>query len=293
MEIRYGRKRKSIIKALDKKLEAWLDSITDDEVRKMAEKDVILTGGAIASMLMGERVNDYDLYFRRKSTVIAIAEYYVKEFARLNNDYSPEVREESIENCKGETEERVIIWIQSAGIAGKNPDQVDEDDDPAEEDATKPPFSPVFLSQNAITLTDSVQLVIRFFGDSPEIHRNYDFVHATCAYDYKEGELIIPAEALESMLSRSLVYRGSLYPIASIFRMKKFITRGWRITAAEQLKIMWQISELDLSDMQTMREQLTGVDMAYMMALIDALKNVEKDKLVSPYVNRIIDKIFG
>jgi len=89
-----------------------------------------------------------------------------------------------------------------------------------------------------------------------------------------------------------LIYKGSLYPIASIFRMKKFLERGWRITAGEQLKIMWQISELNLKNRYILREQLTGVDMAYMWQLIEALKNVESDKINSTYVAEIIDRIF-
>jgi len=113
-----------------------------------------------------------------------------------------------------------------------------------------------------------------------------------CYWDHKEAILELPAKALECLLSRTLIYRGSLYPVASIFRMKKFIERGWRITAGQQLKIMWQISELDLKDFDVMREQLTGVDLAYMYQLIESLKNVDPEKINSAYIAAIIDKIF-
>ena len=56
---------------------------------------------------------------------------------------------------------------------------------------------------------------------------------------------------------------------------------------------MWQISEIDLSDMNIMREQLTGVDQAYMWALIEALSGVDLDKINSTYVCEVIDRIFG
>ena len=75
--------------------------------------------------------------------------------------------------------------------------------------------------------------------------------------------------------------------------MKKFLQRGWRITAGEQLKIMWQISELNLNDPVLLREQLTGVDMAYMYELIDALSHIEPEKINSTYVGAIIDRIFS
>lgn len=318
MDIRYGRKRSGIQRELKAKMAEWLDSITDENVRKLAAKNTIVTGGSIASMLLGEKVNDYDVYFRNKETAIAVATYYVNDFnarkkAKIESEdgqqdvveYQPFVKEDSIKNIKGETEERVIIYMKSAGVAGEDQEPYDyfesREAEAAEEfaeslikEVTEPgdKYRPIFLSQNAITLSNKVQVVIRFYGEPDKIHDNYDFVHAMCYYDYAKDLLVLPAEAMEALLSRTLVYRGSLYPIASIFRMKKFLERGWRITAGQQLKIMWQISEIDLKDQQVFMEQLTGVDQAYMYQLIQALKDVEPEKINSAYVSTIIDRIF-
>ncbi len=325
--IRYGRKRKGIKKALNDKIEDWCQSILDqaqpeqvteaEQLVKAIKHDVIITGGSIASMLLGERVNDFDVYFRTKATTKLVAQYYVKQYNKANptevedgvTPYSPFVQEETIKNIKGVEEERIVIFAKSAGVAGEDqstykyfegePQEATErfvDDvcaaKESEDDPAKPRYRPVFISQNAVTLSHSLQLVIRFYGEPDEIHSNYDFVHATCYFDYHKQNLVLPAEALECLLSRTLIYQGSLYPIASIFRMKKFIERGWRITAGQQLKIMWQISEIDMSDFNTLREQLTGVDMAYMWELIEALKDTEKQKICSTYIGEIIDRIF-
>lgn len=319
MDIRYGRKRSGIIRELKAKMTEWLDSIKDEDVRALASKNTIVTGGAIASMLLGEKVNDFDVYFRNKETAIAVANYYVADFIQRRNArnaandfttsdtiaYDPYVKEDTIKNIKGETEERVIIYMKSAGVAGEEQEPYDyfetREPEAAESFAESlikevvapgDMYRPIFLSQNAITLSNKVQVVIRFFGEPDKIHDNYDFVHAMCYYDYHADDLVLPAEALEALLSRTLVYRGSLYPIASIFRTKKFIERGWRITAGQQLKIMWQISEINLKDPVTFAEQLTGVDQAYMWQLINALKDVEPEKINSAYVSTIIDRIF-
>ncbi|MGZ8924603.1 MAG: hypothetical protein ACXW2E_01845 [Nitrososphaeraceae archaeon] len=314
MEIRYGRKRSGIKREIKAKIEDWLSSIDNEEVRKIAEKNVIVTGGCIASMLLGEKINDFDLYFRTKEATIEVAKYYVNVFNKTNSldvdtgvtNYAPIVKEESIKNIKGEVEDRVCIYMKSAGVASENQDEYKyfelQSDDSAEAfaesliteaaDDTKGKYRPIFLSQNAITLSNKLQIIIRFFGEPDKIHSNYDFVHAMCYYDYKENELLLPAEALEALLSRTLIYKGSLYPIASIFRMKKFLERGWRITAGQQLKIMWQISEIDLTNKDVLYEQLTGVDMAYMWQLIDALKSVEPEKINSAYVSVLLDRIF-
>ena len=313
-DIHYGRKRNGIKRELDNFIVDWLSTIDNEAVRHRAEKNVIITGGCIASMLLGEKINDFDVYFRDQTTTKMIAEYYCEKFRSLNADkliakgtapFTPEVRVEWIENCKGVAEARVVIYIKSAGVAGENMEQYKYFEGFSGEEAEKfaeslagdlkeekPKYRPIFLSQNAITLSNNAQIVIRFYGEPAELHDNYDFVHAMSYYDYENNNLVFPPEAMEAMLSRTLVYKGSLYPIASIFRAKKFIERGWRITAGQLLKIMWQISELDLKDYKILREQLTGVDQAYMYQLINALQDVDPNKINSAYIATIIDRIF-
>lgn len=325
--IHYGRKKSGIRRQLAEKINEWLLTIDDGQVRDAAEKDVIVTGGSIASMLLGEQINDYDVYFRTKQTTRMVAEYYVNKFnanvqLKLGSVDSrsaiPQVREEAIANIKGIIEDRVVIYMKSSGVAAEDqetyeyfegmsedatasfaeslevvgPNSAEDFITSTSEEAKKGAYRPIFMSQNAITLSNKMQIVIRFYGEPDQIHNNYDFVHAMSYYDHANKSLVTPEEALLSLMSRTLIYRGSLYPIASIFRMKKFIERGWRITAGQQLKIMWQISELNMQDHAVLREQLTGVDAAYMWQLINALKDVDVEKINSAYVAEIIERIF-
>jgi hypothetical protein len=153
------------------------------------------------------------------------------------------------------------------------------------------------MSDNAITLSSKVQLVIRFYGSPEEVHKNYDFTHCTCYWVAKDDELVLPPEALESILTKNIWYQGSLYPLCSIIRTRKFIQRGWHINAGQYLKMCFQLSELDLSNLEVLQEQLTGVDAAYFIEVIDKCKNklaAEPDfKVTMPYLCTIVDKIFG
>ena len=313
-DITYGKTPKTIRKILRSKITEWLTSITDETLRTQLEKEVIVTGGSIASMLIGQPVNDYDLYLKTKATTIAAARYYVQKFnsnkkikvAEGVTEYEPYVDEKKITNCKGIEEDRVVIYIKSAGVASETQDtyqyfEAQPDDvvqqfvaslNPEEEEG-KEKYRPIFLSTNAITLSNSIQLVIRFYGNPDEIHDNFDFAHAMSYYDYAENNLVLPNEALTCLLSKTLKYKGSLYPICSLFRTKKFLERGWRISAGEQLKMAWQISELDMKNVEVLQEQLTGCDAAYMHQLLTALKSVEADKINSCYIAEIIDRIFG
>ncbi len=85
-------------------------------------------------------------------------------------------------------------------------------------------YTPVFFSPNAISLSDKVQIVLRFHGDNVAIHKTFDFIHATNYFTFKDG-LVTNKEALESILTKQLKYQGSLYPVTSIIRIKKFLKR--------------------------------------------------------------------
>jgi hypothetical protein len=159
-----------------------------------------------------------------------------------------------------------------------------------------PKYKAVFLSTNAISLTNKVQLVIRFYGDAYEIHSNYDFVHATCFWRSEDNYLSLPREALEAIITKELIYTGSKYPLCSIFRTKKFINRGWQINAGQYLKMALHLNEMNLLDLSVLEEQLTGVDAAYFHQVIDSIRNKQNGdpnfELDNMYLFEVINRIF-
>ena len=94
------------------------------------------------------------------------------------------------------------------------------------------------------------------------------------------------------MLSRTLVYAGSQYPLCSVIRTRKFIKRGWRINAGQYLKMAMQLSKLDMTDHVTLEEQLTGVDVAYFAEVISKIKDRNPEKVDAAYLTEIIDRMF-
>lgn len=101
--------------------------------------------------------------------------------------------------------QRVEVFIQSQGFIGDNPDEEYDyfetrDPDDAKDFIDKSlavneeglnekgeKYRIVFMSSNAITLSNKVQIVIRFFGEPSEIHDTYDFIHATNYWTKREG----------------------------------------------------------------------------------------------------------
>jgi hypothetical protein len=292
---------KNIKKSLQAKVENWLKHVEDAELVKVMRENIIITGGAIVSMLQGEEVNDYDVYFRTRESCIKVAEYYARLFNKTHTSKS----QVSIVT----EDDRVQCFISSTGIAadGHNlgvtdatePNWEEENDPMVETDKPndeKLKYRPIFFSTNAISLSDKIQLVIRFYGSPEEIHKNYDFVHCTCCYSFMDNELTLPSKALESIINKELYYTGSRYPVCSIIRTRKFISRGWKINAGQYLKMCLQVSKLDLLDMKVFKDQLAGVDSAYFAAAIEWVeKKKEEDpnfKIDDSYLFEVINRIF-
>lgn len=176
------------------------------------------------------------------------------------------------------------------------------DDEPAEKVADKADakkrgkYRVLFVTANAITLSDGIQIVLRFQGDVSEIHSNYDYTHCTNAYvtfGPEEERLILRKEALVCILAKELRYQGSKYPIASVIRTRKFLKRGWSINAGQYVKMAYQIADLDLNDPMVLEDQLVGVDSAYFSMLIQKLREQpDPTKVDGAYVMSLIDRIF-
>lgn len=304
--------------------EDFISSIKNEKVRELVKKNSIISGGVIASLLMGERFHDIDYYFTNRETVLAVAQYYVAQFNEKGQLRSGNVK--FVPPVVYEEGDRIRIRIQSAGIIGEDTDTSkyqyfegrpeEEGDDWVVEamsqvtteadkidagdmetmDESKERYRPVFLSDNAITLSNGVQLVIRFYGTPDEIHDNFDYVHCTNYWTSKTGKVTLRSSAIESILSRELRYTGSRYPLCSIIRLRKFLRRGWWSNAGQILKMCLQLNELDLKDVNVLQDQLTGVDTAYFFDMIQRLKKAkEEDQEFTPsmpYLVTIIDKLF-
>lgn len=284
-------KSKTIKKLLRKKVDEWLASIEDETVRKLAAANAMVTGGALASMLLNEPVNDYDIYFRDMATAEAVARHYVKVFKHaLNVDVTDgRVRIVTESGHRGET----AGDVQTLGT-----DEIEDTYEEAEqkalatEDDGLPKYRPVFMSTNAITLSNKVQIVLRFYGEPDDIHENYDFVHCTNYWTAWNDELVLRPDALEALLAKELRYVGSKYPVCSVMRLRKFIRRGWQINAGQILKMVMQISELDLTDPKVLEDQLAGVDSAYFIQLMTQLKEKDPEKVNASYLVEIINRMF-
>lgn len=310
---------KTIKIILKRKLIEWISSIPDEDLRILVSRDVMVSGGAITSLLLGEKPNDFDLYFKTKETVEKVANHYISLFKQ--NPPSKFKKDGQTVDIKVVTEnDRIKIVVKSQGIASEtgtdeyqyfeqpnlDPSEPQEFVEAVSEVLTEEPkekgtkYRPIFLTSNAITLSDKIQIVIRFFGPIETIHENFDFLHCTCSYDYATRELNISQAALMSLINKRLKYKRSKYPICSLIRTRKFLKLGWHIDAGQYVKIAWDISKLNLEDINVLEDQMIGVDSAYFMQVLELLRSKQKDgqdisgqKIEDTYLMQVIDMVFG
>jgi len=254
-------------------------------------------------MFLKEDINDFDIYIQDIKVLKRLASYYCK-----SRVLDGSLRDKYIEEDFPEYNEDEPYWLGTdepyapeplVRLLNLKPDQIKLDiasvGEKFEVDKVDANgnnlYKVVFLSQNAISLTNDIQIVLRFSGSPEEIHKNFDFIHATNYFTFKDG-LVLNLEAMTSLMTKNLKYQGSLYPVTSIIRVKKFTNRGWTIGAGEMLKIIFQTSLLNLTDIQVLEEQLIGVDIAYFGLLIDALRGVPSKNLTTNFMNTLIDRIF-
>jgi len=328
---------KTMNKIIGRKLNEWLESVTDKALCDIIKENIVITGGCFPSMIQNEAPKDFDCYFKTKEATKKVAEYYVKQWNESHKDKrnklgkacqvfvldgaepSKELLEyyqiSAIDQSKSRMiantpPERLKIIFPSDGVVGdpqevraneelgdvlNNIAEIDETkaDEIIEQEKRK--YFPVFLSTNAITLSNGIQIVVRFYGEPDKIHETYDFAH-TKAYWTSDTGTIIPNEVYDAVVNKTLVYTGSKYPVCSIFRMRKFIERGWKINAGQMLKICMQVSDLDLTDIDTLEDQLVGVDSLYFMNLIEQFRRMKEKNadwdLTPQYIVSVIDKIF-
>ena len=316
--------RKTIEKVIRKKLNEWLESITDKELSKQVKENLLLSGGSICNLFMGQEVNDYDIYLKDMDVLVKLVEYYKSicnaniiimdgrkkddytrlcsnlDYTELNKSIGLDLSEEKMEKSHAQydvavrnlkpTQVKLYIPHGTGGL-----DVKDESEDwYSRMGIDEPKYYPLFISPNAISLSDDIQIVTRFTGDAEAIHKTFDFIHATNYFTFKDG-LVTNLRAMESIITKTLYYQGSFYPLTSIIRVKKFIGRQWKISAGEMLKIMFQLSQLNLNDPDVLEDQLIGVDVAYFGILINVLRGYyEKgESITSERLSTIIDRIFN
>lgn len=268
-----------IEKKLRHKIDDWMESIEDKKLAEDVRSKVVVMGGCIASMLMDEEPNDFDVYFTDSDIAKRVVEYYIRQ-AGMNENigvqpiFEPDgIRIYGVGQNRSDTR-----FTPEKNKTGGNGEK----------------YRPLCFTSNAISLDGDIQIVIRFVGSPEYIFRYYDYQHCKMYYSRTLNKVFASVESMDSLMNKNLKYTGSKFPVCSLFRMRKFMERGFTVNAGQITKMALQISQMDLTDPEVLTDQLIGVDYVIFRELLDSMKEITDDsgRVDNNLLIGLIDKYF-
>lgn len=142
----------------------------------------------------------------------------------------------------------------------------------------------IFETSNAITYKNengpNIQLIIHplmMLDDVHDLINSFDYTICMGAYDFSEDEFILHDRFLEHLARKELYYNiKARYPIASLFRLHKFLKRGYTISGIEIIKLGLSINNINISDNRKLSEHINGIDVSILQDLCNCLNNTEE-----------------
>ena len=85
------------------------------------------------------------------------------------------------------------------------------------------------ITENAINLSDKVQLITKYYGAPADVVDKFDWKHIKSYYTYQDG-LCLNKDVYQLCMEQELIYTGSDYPLSSLLRLKKYLKNGWTVS---------------------------------------------------------------
>lgn len=253
--------KSTVCNAVKEPFNSWIESISNLDLREMLHRRAFIAGGAILSVYKGETPKDIDVYFTDPDMAVTTLRYY-------GMISSPSL----FEDLDGNLETRLKI-ISHEGLLNCDG-----------------PFQPLYATPNTLTLSNNIQLVIRYTGNPYDLIKKFDYDH-TKMYLHKT-HLSVSEAAKTSVLSNELMYNCGPYPLSSLFRLKKFLKRDWNVSAGQLTKLAMQLAKIDFRNLSQLKDQLYGIDVIHIEYLIAELNKIAPEDLTVDLISELIDMIF-
>lgn len=121
---------------------------------------------------------------------------------------------------------------------------------------------------------ETFQLISKasFMGEPKDILSLFDFTICMGAFSFKETKFYLCDKFLKDLSCKELIVNiKGFYPLATLFRIRKFLHRGYKISGCNIIKLGLLINKLNISNYKELREQLLGIDTAFLKGLTDEL----------------------
>jgi hypothetical protein len=211
-----------------------------------------IAGGAITSIAKEKNPKDYDLFFTNEESISKTIRTLVR-YANVELDFKVEADPINPNLKRGvlhsTTSMRVEEVIDSLNLWLKERDN----------------NRISYVSKNAITLKNGLQIIFRFIGEPKEVFTTFDYEHCKIYWrpsplGFSLGKVHFEGKSLESITKNELIYtNNSRFVLSALSRLNKFVKRGWGITTSSLLALAVSAGKIDWSDSKILEEELLGI----------------------------------
>jgi hypothetical protein len=253
----------SLVRTVNNLCEARLNEL--DLTPKQYNENILcnsfIAGGAILSVTKEEKIKDYDLFV----TTAASARSLVNTFLRRIQGGDTLQLITEVDEVNPKISKGVLSFTQPDRMTLPIEDIIDNFNQLCKKQKSKGKLQPVYLSKNAITLSNGVQVIFRFIGEPEDVFSTFDYEHCKVYWRPKPqglllGSLVYTGRSQESIAKNELIYTGNTrFVLSAISRLNKFIKRGWGISPSSLLSLAVTASKIDWSNRKVLEEELLGI----------------------------------
>lgn len=250
-----------------KKLKSFMNT---DLWGLLQDQGCIIAGGAITSMFTNKEVNDIDVYFPSKEAFTKVMQELIDLRYRSNYKYDKEYGLTYIDG--------MITIVTNKAV--------------------------MLLSEGT-----KVQFIVhKFYQTAEEVFQDFDFTVCMGALEMKGDTWKFHEDFFKHNSQRFIQFNeNTSYPLISALRIAKYKDKGYSISKAQFMKVMIAINAKNISNWETLMEELGGMygtppeqifdtsatfDLAYAMQKLDDVVITEKMQAQQWYsLDEIVKKI--
>lgn len=263
--------------------------LTDKQFNEHILCNSFIAGGAIISATKNEKIKDYDLFMTKGSSVrslFSILASRIVEGGRLQLLTKPDETNDKLE--------RGFLTIKEGFHTTYTLEELIDNFNEACK-KLKPKSGkvlPAYLSKNALTMSNGVQLIFRFIGEPKEVFTTFDYEHCKVYWRPNPlglllGSVTYEGRSQESIAKNELIYTGNTrFVLSAVSRLNKFINRGWGVSPSSLLSLAVSSSKVDWSNREALEEELLGIygiennTLKTILGLCSKENKVDLDKIV-------------
>lgn len=134
---------------------------------------------------------------------------------------------------------------------------------------------------------NEIQLIVyKMFPQIEDIFNAFDFTINMCAYDFETEQMWAHPDFLKHCSQRYLSFNDKTdYPVVSALRVQKYVDRGYTISKAEMLRILFTIADKKYNSWEDIKDEVGNMYGIPIDELFDETKEFSIKEAVEQLIN--------